>query len=78
MTTEKLEESMVNRNTEIFNLKRELVNLDELIKGYSSYTDNVFMIEKLQNISQRMKNNLMSLEVACGNINDFIESTVDF
>lgn len=71
---DKLHEDIINKNTYIVSLKNEITNLDELVKGYETFSDDVYMIDNLKNLSQRFKNNLKSLELACEGINDFIES----
>lgn len=76
MTTEKLHEDTINKNTYIFNLRREIGNLDELIKDYNTYSDNVYIVTKLKNLSQRMKNDLKALELACDGIDDYINSNI--
>lgn len=77
ITLEKLHEYIINKNTFIDSLKKETENLDGIISDFRAYSDDVYMIDNLKNLSQRMKNELKALELATDRMTDYIEQQLN-
>lgn len=74
---EQLHEDICDLNTYISLIQTEIKNLDELIKGHKTYSDDVNHQLKLTQLSQRLEDNLSKLEKSKQKIYDFIDSHID-
>ena len=72
---EDLEHDLIcNLGTPINRMKLEVANLDEMIKGYETYSDNTLFITQLKNLKQRMFNEVNDIEKAFNTYVDYNES----
>lgn len=63
-------ELICDTGTPISRLKYEINQLDEMIKGYETYSENSFFLNKLKNFKQRLTNLQKTIE---DNFNTYVD-----
>ena len=72
---EQLEHDLIcNTGTAVDRLKKEIDTLNEMIKGYETYSGNTLFINQLKNLKQRMLIEITAIDRNFNNYVDYSES----